>query len=131
MAICGEIDLSRSTGHQVTGRVTRVERFQPARLIAKVCSINASPDTRFLSDKVTTLDAQPCRNGRFETEQLEPGEYMVIGPGYEAWEREQISLSGFPSPRYLGAAKLVVPLDGVPELIEVTLKDRQPDADTP
>ncbi len=120
------IDFVRPNGKPVSGRVEGVKKFGLDKVIVCVGSENAT-DPESLNDLNTTIyDARHSdAEGRFTTEPLSPGKYVILVEAYAPFRQEELNRTGIPEPRYRGAAKVTVPENGAAPEVEVTLRDTQ------
>jgi hypothetical protein len=117
------ISFTRTNGQRVKGQVVNMSKFAPNRTIVEICSPNAKDDDLGRGFEVTVFDAQQCNNGKFETDQLAPGKYVVIVSGYKPWTEGQMRSSGLPRPYFIGSVPLTVPETGKAKPIEIKLRD--------
>mgnify|MGYP003663111116 CR=1 FL=1 len=118
-----QIIFARAKGQRIKGLVTNMAEFKPNRTIIEICSPNAKDTDRGRGLDVTVFDAHQCNDGKFETDALEPGRYVAIVSGYDAWTEGQMFSSGLPRPHFIGSVEFAVLAESEAEPIELKLRD--------
>jgi hypothetical protein len=120
------IEFVRPGGKPVSGLVEGLKKFGLDKVIVCVCSENATDPESLSSLDVTIYDARHSdAEGRFTTERLSPGNYVVLVEAYAPFKQEDLANTGIPVPRYVGTTKFTVPETGDAPAADVTLRDTQ------
>ena len=120
------IEFMRPNGKPVSGRVEGLKKLGLDEVIVCVCSENATDPESLSSLDVTIYDARHSDvEGRFTTERLSPGNYVILVEAYAPFKQEDLANTGIPVPRYVGTTKITVPETGDAPAADVTLRDTQ------
>ena len=118
------IEFTRPPGRTVRGKVVGFEDAGLYHVLIDVCSENATGEKSLHDLKTTLFDARLCADDRsFTTEPLAPGTYTILAEGYVRLTPAQRTQSGIIRPRYVGVAKVTVPVNGEVPGVEVQLED--------
>jgi hypothetical protein len=122
------IDFVRPIGAPITGQVvgldrTEVANAKPVRVYVRVLSAkDAQGEFPPLLDSVGMEPGEKPMDGKFITERIPPGQYIVRAEVYIPETPEQMHTTGWPSPAFAGEAMVTVPEKGPPEPVQIPLK---------
>lgn len=117
------IRFARAAAKPVTGKVLGLKETGLDRALVRVHA-DSDSDTPLDELNVNLFDATSCiADGTFTTEPLSPGNYRVVVKAFEPLTQEQMLRTGIPTARYVGEAKLTIPVDGALPTLEIALED--------
>ena len=110
------VEFIRKEGHPITGRITGLPKDSVPGVFIFVQGAQAVGER---GDTVA-FDGLACKpNGRFKTARIPPGTYTVKADAYKPTRGFR---SGWPSPAFVGTAKVTVPRDRPPAEICIEMK---------
>lgn len=114
------VALSRPRGRKLTGRISGLKEHGLESAVIHICSpkaknIRALYYSTFYDVRATDAD------GKFETEPLSPGRYMLLVAGHKLKDPKDITPSDIDKVRYFASREIVIEETGAIPSVELTL----------
>ncbi|NQT11184.1 MAG: biopolymer transporter ExbD [Planctomycetes bacterium] len=114
----------RETGTPISGDVAGLPKEGVSGVFVSVRDQRVSGDPRARDEwKLRTFDGLSLQgNGSFQTERIPPGKYQVVVEAYKQETPEEMSLSGWRLPKWMGTADVDVPESGEPPKVRLMMR---------